>query len=419
MKVLWFTNVPLPAVTRRLGISGAGIGGHWMGVLRDAVRADDGISLGVVTAFPGLPNTEFSEDGVRYYAVGQPRRYPAFGCRRQDLIRCAQIVEEFAPDLLHIHGTERFYGLLRSRELTGVPTVISLQGLMGPCATFTGTFGALSPTEILAATRPAELVMRLGLLWGYRDLRLAAKREVEILAAADGVLGRTDWDRAYARSRCPDAVYRPVGELLRPQFVQTRWSAGQCRRHSVIFTNAGHPRRGVETLIEAVAILRREFPDISLRLAGTISRRSGYGRALRRRIVRTGLAPCTEMLGFLEGDKLARELASAHVFTICSYVENSPNSLAEAMTVGMPCVASCVGGIPSMVDHGGTGLLFPAGDPYLLATAIRRVFTDDHRAIQMGDAARRVALDRHDPERVAGQLLDAYAGVLSRRSSVL
>jgi glycosyltransferase involved in cell wall biosynthesis len=384
-----------------------------MGALLDTARADDGISLGVVTAFPGLPDAEFGEDGVHYHVVGQPRRYSAFGCRRQDLTRCAQIVKEFAPDLLHIHGTERFYGLLRSRGLTGVPAVISLQGLMGPYATFTGTFGALSPTEILAATRPAELLMRLGLLWGYHDLRLAAKREVEILAAVDGVLGRTDWDRAYARSRCPDAVYHHVGELLRPQFVQAKWSAGKCRRHSIIFTNAGHPRRGVETLIEAVSILRREFPDISLRLAGTISSRSGYGRALRRRIVRAGLASCTEILGFLEGDNLVAELTSAHVFTICSYVENSPNSLAEAMMVGIPCVASDVGGIRSMIDHGRTGLLFPAGDPYHLADAISQVFTGKGGAARRGAAARSVALERHDPEIVVKQLRTAYDDMLS------
>ena len=70
---------------------------------------------------------------------------------------------------------------------------------------------------------------------------------------------------------------------------------------------------------------------------------------------------------------MARELTRSHAFVISSYIENSPNSLAEAMLVGMPCVASFVGGIPSMVDDGRTGLLYPVDDVALLAAQIRQV----------------------------------------------
>ena len=96
---------------------------------------------------------------------------------------------------------------------------------------------------------------------------------------------------------------------------------------------------------------------------------------------------------------MARELCRAHVFVISSYIENSPNSLCEAMQVGLPCVATYAGGIPSLVRNGSTGLLFPPGDAPLLAEAIARLFREDHLACRMGRAARIEASERHARKR--------------------
>ena len=79
-------------------------------------------------------------------------------------------------------------------------------------------------------------------------------------------------------------------------------------------------------------------------------------------------------MGYLDGDAMVRELLRTHVFAITSYIENSANSLAEAMMVGMPCIASFVGGLPSMIHDNDTGLLYPVEDVPLLANKIRRIF---------------------------------------------
>jgi len=108
-----------------------------------------------------------------------------------------------------------------------------------------------------------------------------------------------------------------------------------------------------------------------------------------------------------------RSYPARHVFAIASYIENSPNSLCEAMTVGLPCVATYTGGIPSLVADGQTGLLFPPGDAPLLADHIMRIFRDDNFASRLSRAARAEASHRHAPERVICQLLTAYKDVLS------
>lgn len=404
-------------MARHAGTGSEGYGGHWITQLAEHVASVNEIELGIVTAYPDLREAHFSEDGVEYFVIPQPSRYPAFGMRAIDLEKCLAAIEQFKPDLIHIHGSERFYGLIKVTSTIQVPVLISIQGLLGPFSMRRHFFGTLSLFEILKSIRLIELPVRYGLAWQYYDAWKAAKREAKMLAVADGFLGRTDWDRAHAKLHNPQAEYFQVGEIMRPAFFNRKWSLNNCERHTLIYTNAGHPCRGAENLLAAVALLRKEFPDIRLRLAGTVSLRSGYGRFIRRRIKELELEDKIDFLGYINEESLVSELTRAHVFTITSYIENSPNSLAEAMLAGMPCVASFVGGIPSMIHDDETGLLYPVEDVPLLADKIRKIFLDDELAMRLGDQASRIACERHQPQLVVNQLLEAYEVVLKKPSN--
>lgn len=412
MRVLWFANVPTPVMAQRAGKGNEGYGGHWIAQLARHVSEVSDIELGVATAYPDMREAHFSEGGVEYFVIPQPRRFHAFGMRSIDIEKCVAVIEAFKPDIIHVHGSERFFGMLKAAGKTDIPTLISIQGLLGTFAKARYFFGALSSIEILRSIRLIELPVGLGLLWQFLNAKRGARREIKILSKADGFLGRTEWDHAHTRQYNPTALYCHVGELLRPAFYRTRWSVVNCRRHTLIYTNAGHPCRGTENLLAVVALLRKEFPDIRLRLAGTVSTRSGYGRFVRRRISKLGLDDAVDFLGYIDDEKMAEELSRAHGFVLASYVENSPNSLAEAMLVGMPCVASFVGGIPSMVSDNDTGLLYPVGDIPLLADKIRSVFLDDDLATRLGNNACSVARGRHDPQVVVTQLMQAYEKIL-------
>jgi glycosyltransferase involved in cell wall biosynthesis len=411
MRVLWFTNIPLPAVDRRTGRATVG-SGHWMNALLAGLTSRPGISLGVATAYPGLPDLDFQEDGVAYFVHGQPRFQSHLGHRRRDLEACRAIVERFQPDVVHVHGSERFFGLLGARGLVRQPVVVSLQGFVGAC--LPEFFGALSPLEVARASRLREVLTRRGLAWDYVEFARGARQEREILRGCRAFLGRTAWDEAQLRRENAAAAYFHVGEALRPEFAGRQWSLGGCRRRSLLVTNAGNPRRGVEVVLDAVRSLARRWPDVTVRFAGAVSDRTGYGRLLHERIAAAGLRDRARFVGFLSADALARELATAHAYVIASFVENSPNSLCEAMRVGTPSVASYAGGIPSLVDDERTGLLFPPGDDAMLARQLDRVFRDDALAARLGEAARAAAAERHDPIRVVGQLAAAYEAVAGR-----
>src|SRR5208282_6575682 len=92
--------------------------------------------------------------------------------------------------------------------------------------------------------------------------------------------------------------------------------------------------------------------------------------------------------------------------------ENSPNTLAEAMVSGLPVIASAVGGIPSMVEHGQTGWLVPPRNPAELANASLQLLNDPELRARLGGAARQQARDRHRPEHVAAQTAQAYQEIL-------
>lgn len=85
---------------------------------------------------------------------------------------------------------------------------------------------------------------------------------------------------------------------------------------------------------------------------------------------------------------IASELAKAHAFVLSSEHEGTPLALLEAMAMGLPIVATAVGGVPRMVDHEVEALLVPVGRPDLIAAAIRRLRDSPALCRQLGERAR-------------------------------
>jgi len=210
----------------------------------------------------------------------------------------------------------------------------------------------------------------------------------------------------------PQATYYTVGELLRQPFWVSRWRLEKCQRHRVIFTNAGHLRKGAEVLLDVIPSLKRDYPDFQVCMAGNISHRSGYGRYIRRRL--RSLGDNVVELGALNAKEMAAELVRSHVFISPSFIDNSPNALCEAQLVGMPVISTYNGGVPSLVENGKTGLFFPTGDAPTLAAKLREVFKNDDLAQQLGSQARETAQQRHAPDSVIEGLTQAYKDVLRR-----
>ena len=116
--------------------------------------------------------------------------------------------------------------------------------------------------------------------------------------------------------------------------------------------------------------------------------------------------------GKLSGKSMKERYLSSHMFLSPSSIENSSNSVCEAMLLGMPVVSSAVGGVTSLLTHGEEGLLYTCKDTHALAEAVIKIFADDERAKALGERARQRALRDHDPETNCRRLLEIYGEML-------
>jgi glycosyltransferase involved in cell wall biosynthesis len=132
---------------------------------------------------------------------------------------------------------------------------------------------------------------------------------------------------------------------------------------------------------------------------------------VRAEVERLGLGDRFRVLGYV--DDAAAVLSASDVFVLASQVEGLPIALLEAMAMGLPVVATRVGGTPQVVTDGVEGLLVPPGRPDELATAIASLVDDAPRRQSMSAAAAERAHD-FGIERAARQLEALYAEILVR-----
>ncbi|MBV5328703.1 MAG: glycosyltransferase family 4 protein [Chlorobium sp.] len=405
MRILHFLNIPITNEQLKLGGDKINTSGGWMAVLLARLLKHSEITLGCA-AFGAVNKLQTLQEGRVTSFVMQA----ALNGTECGLNLCRDIVNEWKPDLIHIHGTENSFGLLATRGLVNCPVVISIQGLLGPCSEWYRYFGNRSLTDIFSMHRWLEIPALRGHWLEFFKTKKMAKVERECIAGNRFFIGRTAWDRAYVKALNPSAHYYYGGELLREPFWLKRWSISNAKRHRLIFTNAGHPRKGAQVVFDAVKLLQPDYPAIQVAIAGVISQRSGYGRYIRKKMNSLGHAAIE--LGPLNAEQMANELVASHVFVSPSFIENSSNASCEAQLMGMPVISSYTGGMPSLIQDGTTGLFFPTGDAPMLAARLQEVFEDDDLASRLGAQAREVASRRHDPDLVLQGILDVYEDVM-------
>jgi glycosyltransferase involved in cell wall biosynthesis len=140
--------------------------------------------------------------------------------------------------------------------------------------------------------------------------------------------------------------------------------------------------------------------------------KSRVGLTIHRLINKHHLQKQITMLGRVLPSQIINEMKRASLFVLPSHIDNSPNSLAEAMIVGMPCIASDAGGIPSMLDDGIEGLIYPHQDISSLADKVEILLDSPKQALKYGKNARQTALIRHDPKRIADKVVSMYKEVI-------
>lgn len=298
------------------------------------------------------------------------------------------------------------------------PKVLSLQGILSGIQPMLEGGGSIKPESL------ADILMSLALR-AKSHLMFTPRLEGEntCLRQANVVLGRTAWDRAYSRMINPDARYIQCGEILRPEFFSKQWTKGTRQPLTLFLGNAAIPLKGAHVALRALAVLKRTYPSILLKIAGPglspgiFGARISYMGYLRRLITAMGLEENVEFLGVLNPEDMANQLMHTHVYVLPSLIENSPNTLGEAMLMGVPSVCSFVGGVPSVAANEREALFYAATDHVMLAAQIARLLESDELCEELSRNARARAHRNHDEALIVRTVMDVYRSLCGQDRS--
>lgn len=417
MKVLWLCNIMLPVIAESLGLPGSNKEG-WLSGLSAKLcsEKEKEITLGVCFPVSGGP-IRGETAGIVYYGFPEDTAHPEWYDASAEL-HIKRILEDFSPDIVHCFGTEYPHTLAMTRAFNRPErTLIGIQGL---CFVYADAYMADLPEHIRKRTLLRDLLKRDNLVQQQEKYRKRGEYEKEALKNTAHVTGRTDWDKKWTEAVNPRARYHFMNETLRGQFYGPMWEPEQCQRHSIFLSQGNYPIKGLHYMLQALPGILQRYPDAHVYVAGDeITRHStlkeklklsNYGKYLLELIKKEHLENAVTFLGRLDGTQMLGQFLKSNVFVSPSSIENSPNSVGEAMLLGMPVVSSDVGGVHNLLAAGTEGFLYETSDTNALKAHICYVFAESNekKVLEMGRLARAHALQTHDPERNYRRLLEIY-----------
>ncbi len=324
---------------------------------------------------------------------------------------------------VHVHrfpATARFGNLTLGREERAV-TVRALRGLqpdvvnahvLGPPALAAADAGMPWVATAHGIQGAYAKILSNGLAnrvraWSYGTM------ERQALARTKHLIVISPYVREYFGARLEGISTYEIENPVADEFYGVEGPGDPTR---IIFTGRLVPLKAPECLLDAAGRLREEGIDFRLRLVGPADDPT-YRDSLEDRARSLGLADRVDMPGSLGGRELARELAGSGIFVLPSRQETASVSVMEAMAVGLPVVATDVGGTRHLVAEGESGSMVPPDDPGALAEALARLLRAPSEAARQGAEGRRIATARFRIERVVDRTLEVYEKVASESLS--
>jgi glycosyltransferase involved in cell wall biosynthesis len=180
----------------------------------------------------------------------------------------------------------------------------------------------------------------------------------------------------------------------------------------LVFIGVLAPLKRPADLLEAHAILRARIPRLETIVCGP-TEDEAYARSLRRTLAERRIEG-VEFTGAIDQPRLVRLLQSATAMVLPSAQENAPMAVAEAMAVGVPVVATRVGGVPEMLEHANTGLLYEPGDVAGLVKCLEGILSNPGLRNRLARNAREEARSRFTPAAVARETVAVYRRLLDQ-----
>ncbi len=421
MRVLWITNQPIGDACKRFGVHTSGT---WMDPTLNDMKHHSDIQIGVAFVCSVDKPQYFEEDDIQYYALPRSRKkvYPYDSKHSRE--QWQRVIQNMNPDLIMIWGTEYAHGLSALLVASGIPAVIVIQGILESIARY--YLGEMNISDIHRNYTLRNFLKHDSVLNAQRLYHKKSRYEAEMLRIAQNAILENRWSDAYFKAIAPNGHSFMYKTKIKDLFFDCDWKYEECRKHSIFCTSpVGYPLKGFHIMLRALALVKKQYPDVVLRVPGIESplqcdmksalKQSDYMRYVIRLIKEYDLQDSIEFLGAIPSAQIAQELKRASVFVLPSTIENQSMSLREAMAVGTPSVASAVGGVPEIMQDDVEGLLFRSGEFEYLSECIMQIFADSDKAKRYSRAARIRIREYYSQQADSATLLDIYRQILNRK----
>ena len=420
IRVLWLCNAIIPQVSEKLGVN-AGTGGGWLNQLSDVFDNREDIALCVIAPFlqgDELAHINFGNKS-EFYGFQKKIREP---WKYDDSVEeiFAGILAEFKPDLVHIFGTEFPHTLSMVRAFNNPDkTIIHVQGIISVIAKH---YTAFLPEKVVKRYSFRDFIKIDNIEKQKHKFELRGKYEIEAIEKVGHVFHRTEWDEAVIKGINPTACLHYAQEMMRKTFYSGTWKYEYCDKYSIFISQGNYPLKGLHIMLEALRTVKELYSGVKLYIAGddilTVGsfkekiRESYYSKYIRKLIIEWNLTENVEFTGPLSEEKMKQRYLKSNVFVSASSIENSSNSVAEAMLLGVPVVSSFVGGCISLIEHGVNGLLYQADAPYMLAYYIVKIFDDKDIALNISKKEVEKASALYEKDTIVENILQTYKKML-------
>lgn len=417
MHILWFTNTP----SCYKGASGNCYnGGGWISSLEMELKKRNDVKLGVCFYTNSIPELiKEEQENVAYYLLPRPHKTVKYifetivntseiSSRKHEKLAMPallKVIEDFRPDIIQIFGSENIYGLIAG--YTTVPVVLHIQGILTPY------LNAFLPPFVSWRMYIGQDKSLRNILGRMSD-RIAWKRnsvtEQRIMYTVKNFMGRTVWDKRMVELWNPKAHYYHCDEILRDVFYKSS-SKRQLPSMPVFVTIiSSQLYKGYDTVLKAAKILKSKIGNFEWKVFGDVQ-----PVFVEKQCQIKHDDVNVHLMGVASAEQIKDTLLHTTAYVHTSYIDNSPNSLCEALLLGVASIATGVGGIPSLIENGRTGFLIPANDPYQMAFLMKYLTENTEMNIEVGKKAKQIAMKRHDKQMIAECVMKIYADILSKQ----
>lgn len=312
---------------------------------------------------------------------------PGLGSSHRQIMGLCRFFKQYKPDVVQTHVLKaNLFGTIAAR-MAGVPVVIT-------------TEMTLKDTASTALRR-----FRDRLLQPFAAFMI--NRSDKFMVTSEYI--KRQWINRKNSDRL-EVIYPPFNLEKYDIAVRTPRKQIESIGRRVGFVGRLSEEKSVDTLIGAMARVIGIMPDVRCTIVGTgplEERLQAYCESL-------SIGANVEFTGYKENSFEA--LREMDVFVLPSRTEGCPIVVLEAMAMGLPVVATDVGGNPELVDHNYTGILVPPADEEKMAEAIGELITDREKARSMGQNGRKRAFSRFHPSTFASSMMTMYQKLYRKKS---